>query len=118
MPLEEMFEKSSVYEVQDLIAENYRSIPTNGRGIYALFSLSGKTLYVGKSDRMRTRIKNHLRGNEKITERYSTFVDRIKVFYLDDEIDRQKIYSVEYWFIEQLNAIFNVTRFSHTARVT
>jgi excinuclease UvrABC nuclease subunit len=117
MPLEEMIDKASVYNALDLVDGKFKSIPMNGRGVYALCSLSGKTLYVGKSEKMRDRIRTHLNGKEKITEEYSPFISRIKVFYVDDEVGRQNLYSVEKWFIDQLESVFNVTRFDpHTAR--
>lgn len=118
MPLEEMLEKSKTYNLDSLLSSNFQEIPNGSRGVYTLYSLTEKPLYTGKSENIRNRIKRHLKGQEKITEMYAPFITTVRVFYVDDEVRRQNLFSVERWFISQLKPYFNVTRVHHTANVT
>jgi excinuclease UvrABC nuclease subunit len=107
MSMEEMFEKSSLYDSDELLDAGINAIPTNGRGVYILYSLTGKKLYVGKSENIRKRVRRHLKGEEKITREYIPFVSSVRVFYVTEEVGRQNLYSVERWFINQLKPTFN-----------
>ncbi|MEH7246529.1 GIY-YIG nuclease family protein [Neobacillus niacini] len=109
MPLDIMLTKSNLYEYDHLMNEKMKSIPHNGRGIYVLYSLTGKILYVGKSENIKSRLRRHLKGNEKITRDYIPFVSSIRVLYMAEDIRRDSLFSVERWFITQLNPVFNAS---------
>lgn len=108
MPMEEMLNKSSVYEIFQLIDTKLSEIPISGRGVYVLYSLTGKALYVGKSECLRKRIRCHLKGQEKITENYIPFVGFVRTIYVSEEVGRHNLFSVERWFISQLKPEFNI----------
>jgi excinuclease UvrABC nuclease subunit len=109
MPLDNMLTKSNLYECDSLLIEKMKSIPHNGRGIYVLYSLTGKILYVGKSENIKNRLSCHLKGNEKITRDYIPFISSVRVLYVADEIRRDSLFSVERWFITQLKPLFNAS---------
>jgi excinuclease UvrABC nuclease subunit len=108
MPIDNTLTKSDLYECDHILSDKMKSIPRNGRGIYVLYSLTGKVLYIGKSENIKNRLRCHLKGSEKITREYIPFVSSVRVLYMDDEIRRDSLFSVERWFIAQLKPVFNV----------
>lgn len=107
MSLEEIMAKSNLYECDELLDTKLKNIPINERGIYFLISLTGNVLYIGKSENVRKRLRCHLKGHEKITREYIPFVSTVRVLYVDNEVGRQNLFSVERWFITQVKPIFN-----------
>ncbi|AXN39800.1 GIY-YIG nuclease family protein [Peribacillus butanolivorans] len=108
MPLADVIAEASMYGADELLETKLRGIPSDGRGIYALYDGLGEILYVGKSENVRKRLRNHLNCHEKITARYAKDVQNVRVFYVDEEVKRQNLYAVEKWFITHLAPKHNV----------
>jgi predicted GIY-YIG superfamily endonuclease len=75
------------------------------RGIYFFFTKEGKLLYVGKSMNLRTRLKNHLRGNSNPTKYILKSVGYIKLLFVN--LSERLILQLEDKLIKELKPMFN-----------
>jgi hypothetical protein len=75
----------------------------NLSGIYFLFKDDGKLLYVGKSTKLRERLRIHVKGNDRYTGNFSFLIKYIKIIiYRENEL-----HALETSFIEEFKPMFN-----------
>ena len=100
-----ILDKADLFETENLTV---RAI-NQGRGIYLLYTADDKLLYAGKSENIKNRIRTHLSGKDRSTGKFIKFVTKIRVIYVDWDVNRQTLFSVERWFITNLKPAFNAS---------
>lgn len=103
MELVEILNRTDLFTGENFTAKSVKA----GRGIYLLYTSDDKLLYVGKSENVKGRIRTHLSGKDKSTGKFIEFVSKIRIIYVDWDVNRQTLFSVERWFIGNLKPVFN-----------
>jgi predicted GIY-YIG superfamily endonuclease len=103
MGVDDILNNSDLFTGEKLSHKDMR----HGRGIYFLYTSDDKLLYVGKSENIKHRIRQHLGGKDIATGKFIGFVSKIRVVFVDWDVTRQKLFSVERWFIGNLRPAFN-----------
>jgi predicted GIY-YIG superfamily endonuclease len=103
MELVEILNNSEMFTGENLTAVSIK----HGRGIYLFYTSDDKLLYVGKSENIKNRIRTHLSGKDSATGKFINFVSKISIIYVDWDVNRQALFSVERWFITNLKPVFN-----------
>ncbi|MDP4084689.1 MAG: nucleotide excision repair endonuclease [Bacillota bacterium] len=86
---------------------------SNSGGIYLFFGQSGDILYIGKAQKLKTRIKAHLGGLSNTNSYYNEFY-LIKYFLVNSPLERD-IY--ETFLINKLQPIYNKSKIYYEAQV-
>lgn len=103
MDLSDIISSSDLFEGEELTAKAI----SQGRGLYLLGTSDDKLLYVGKSENIKNRLRTHLSGKDRATGKFINFVSKIRIIYVDWDVNRQVLFSVERWFIVNLKPVFN-----------
>ncbi|GAB6483102.1 hypothetical protein bcgnr5371_57770 [Bacillus cereus] len=81
------------------------SFHLNVSGVYVFYAVSGVALYVGLSTNLRGCILVHLQGKNQGTEFLNHYFNRVKVYLIEDENERE---AYEHELINELMPLFNV----------
>ncbi len=76
-------------------------------GIYFLFSGTGVLLYIGKSVNLRSRLYAHLSGCDYGSEKFTKFINKVVIVYMDDCDNRKRLLNYEAAFISEFKPCFN-----------